>query len=189
MRLESSRPPGEGRLGYVSDVKSIRGAHSLRGIGDWDAEKGTLRGESAPEDDESSEPGMACGSKRGTDDEVCSGLSSSLMRASRRATVSRRSCVRVFPLPSSYSQRSCFLARTHCWQEGFAPSQRCGGEMNERDKKEQTNYHFSLPAKGIRCVVPEEERGRQTCTEDMLCLFGEWGRSDGLGLPNSPRSL
>ena len=40
------------------------------GIGDWDAEKGTLRGESAPEEDESSDPGMACGSKRGTDDEV-----------------------------------------------------------------------------------------------------------------------
>ncbi|KAH9037185.1 hypothetical protein EDB85DRAFT_1888438 [Lactarius pseudohatsudake] len=37
---------------------------------DWDAEKGTLRGESAPEEDESSsDPGMACGSKRGTEDE------------------------------------------------------------------------------------------------------------------------
>jgi hypothetical protein len=64
-----------------------------------------------------------------------------------------------------------------------------GEEMRGGAKKERGNYHFSLPAKGIRWVVPEEERGRQTCTEDMLCLFGEWGRSDGLGLPNSPRSL
>ncbi|KAH9043624.1 hypothetical protein EDB85DRAFT_2205075 [Lactarius pseudohatsudake] len=56
---------------------------------DWDAEKGTLRGESAPEEDESSsDPGMACGSKRGTEDEVCSELLSSLMRALRRACYS-----------------------------------------------------------------------------------------------------
>lgn len=162
--------------------------HVLIGIGDWDAEKG----ESPPEEDESSEPGMACGSKRGTEDEVCSGLSSSLIRASRRATVSRRSCVRVFPLPSSYSQTSCFLARTHCWQEGLAPSQRCGRECERTGQEwpgKRRNHHFSLPAKGIRWVVPGEERGIQTCTEDMLCLFGEWERSVGLGLPNNPRSL
>ena len=115
---------GEAETGQLCGRFSAQEKDALRGIGDWDAEKGTLRGESEPEDDESSEPGMACGSKRGMDDEVCSGLSSSFMRASRRATVSRRSCVRVLPLPSSYSQRSCFLARTHCWQEGFAPSQR-----------------------------------------------------------------
>ncbi|KAH9028264.1 hypothetical protein EDB84DRAFT_1439663 [Lactarius hengduanensis] len=47
-------------------------AERTRTDGDWDAEKGTLRGESAPEEDESSDPGMACGSKRGTEDEACS---------------------------------------------------------------------------------------------------------------------
>ena len=48
---------------------------------------------------------------------------------------------------------------------------------------------FLFLQKGIRRVVPEEERGIQTCTEDMLYLFGEWERNVGLGLPNSPRSL
>ena len=163
MRLENSRPPGEVRLMHVNNMKDIQGrSDALRGIGDWDAEKGTLRGESAPEDDESSEPGMACGSKRGTDDEVCSGLSSSLIRASRRATVSRRSCVRVFPLPSSYSQRSCFLARTHCWQEGFAPSQRCGGKMKERGKKGKSELPFFSSCKGNK----------------MGCSWGRAGKTD-----------
>jgi len=65
------------------------------------------------------------------------------------------------------------------------------GDVNETAKngRKRTNHHFSLPAKGIRWVVPEEERGIQTCTEDMLYLFGEWGRNVGLGSPNNPRSL
>jgi len=84
------------------------------GFGDCDAEKGKLEGESAPEEDESSERGRACGSKRDIEFEIWSGLSSSLTRASRRAIVSRSSCVRVLPFPSSYSQRSCFFARMHC---------------------------------------------------------------------------
>jgi hypothetical protein len=53
-------------------------------------------------------------------------------------------------------------------------------------------HHFSLPAKGkgvIRCVDPEEERVKQTCNEDMPCLFGEWAQCCGVGSPNTRRSL
>ena len=53
-------------------------------------------------------------------------------------------------------------------------------------------HHFSLPAKGkgvIRCVDLGEERVKQTCNEDMPCLFGEWVECCGLGSPNIRRSL
>lgn len=122
-RLENSKPPkgvAKWKLRHVWMSQSInrwtcsgKCKHVLIGLGDCDAEKAKLEGESAPEDEESSETGIACGSKRGTEG-VCSGLSSSLTRASSWAMVSRRSWVRVLPLPSSYSHRSCFLARTHC---------------------------------------------------------------------------
>lgn len=61
---------GDAEAGQLCGKGLSCGKYVLRGIGDCDAEKGTLRGESASSEDESSEPGSACGSKRGTEDEV-----------------------------------------------------------------------------------------------------------------------
>ena len=93
------------------------------GNGECDEEKKALFGE--PKDELADDEREWCGSNKVTGGGMCVWSSRSRIRVSSLAIVSRIICVRVFPLPSSYSQFSVFLARIHCWQAGLAPSQRC----------------------------------------------------------------
>jgi len=83
------------------------------GKGEWETERKELSGEPVEEADEP-EREWPWGSYRVTPGETYSGSSSSRIRHSRRAMVSRMIWVRVLPFPSSYSHSSGFLARVHC---------------------------------------------------------------------------
>lgn len=81
--------------------------------GEWETERKELSGDPVEEADEP-EREWLWGSYSVTPGETYSGSSSSRIRRSRRAMVSRMIWVRVLPLPSSYSHPSGFFARIHC---------------------------------------------------------------------------